>query len=122
MSQFEYGIVVLSIGMTVVMVTLFGLSIIMSLMKNIFYKNPNKSKKKTTEKVNIKPIENNPIDNNVNKSDNKEIIAAISAAIAAYTGQEILDFNIISIKRINRSEWQEVGKQERLQTQLSNQM
>ncbi|MFP4456498.1 MAG: OadG family protein [Clostridia bacterium] len=122
MSQFEYGIVVLSIGMTVVMTALLGLSLVMSLMKSIFYKNPNKPKRKTTEQVNVKPVENNSIETKVKNNDKKEIIAAISAAIAAYTGQEILDFNIISIKRVNRSEWKEAGKQELMQTQVSNQM
>jgi len=122
MSQFEYGVVVLSIGMTVVLTALVGLSIIMSLMKNIFYKDPNRKKRKTTEQIKVNPVEESPIEANVKKSDNKEIIAAISAAISAYTGQEVLNFNIISIKRLNRSEWREAGKQELIQTQLSNQM
>lgn len=122
MSQFEYGVVVLSIGMTVVLTALVGLSIIMSLMKNIFYKNPTKKKKKTTEQINMNTVKNGPVKIENAKKDNKEIIAAISAAISAYTRQEILDFNIISIKRVNRSEWQEAGKQELIQTQLSNQM
>lgn len=122
MSQFEYGVVVLSIGMTVVMTALIGLSVIMSLMKGIFYKNSDKKKNKTTEQVKVKPVEQEFIEDKVEKSNNKEVIAAISAAISAYTGQEILDFNIISIKRVNRSEWREAGKQELIQTQLSNQM
>ena len=123
MSQFEYGIVVLSIGMTVVMTALIGLSLILGLMKTIFYKDPKKKNNKVEQPL-TNTVENIPVETKDIKKDkkNKEITAAISDAIASYTGQEVLDFNIISIKRVSRSEWQEAGKQELLQTKLSNQM
>jgi sodium pump decarboxylase gamma subunit len=124
MSQFEYGIVVLSIGMTVVMVALVGLSLVLSLMKTVFYKDPKKKNAKMEQPLTNTVEKNSPVETKDIKKEknNKEIIAAISAAIASYTGQEILDFNIISIRRVSRSEWQEAGKQELLQTKLSNQM
>lgn len=118
MSQFEYGAIVLAIGMTVVMTALIGLALVMGLMKKVFYKEQkvNKTVAVAEKKVEEKPkVENKP-------KNNDAIIAAISAAIAAFTGQEELNFNIISVRKVGRSEWHEAGKQALLQSKISNKM
>ncbi len=118
MGQFEYGAIVLAIGMTVVMTALISLSIIMGLMKKVFYKDP-------AAKNSVPPVADNPIEEpqvEEKPKNNAAIIATISAAVAAYTGQEELNFNIISVKRLGTSRWYESGKQAVIQSQVSNKM
>lgn len=146
MSQFEYGLVVLVIGMTVVMAALISLSLIMVLMEAIFYKDPNKKKKieqemkqpamttkesKPVAKPSIKKDEEivavisaaiaaytSQENWNISVEQNQKIVAAISAAIAVYTDQKFHDFNIISLRRVAaKSEWLETGKPKMFQTQ-----
>jgi sodium pump decarboxylase gamma subunit len=114
MDNLGFGFLILAVGMTVVLVTLVILAFVMYLMKVFFYK------EKKAEPV-IKPvtIEEPVVEDTV---DNGALVAAISTAIAVYLGKPPVSFNVISINRVQKSNWREVGKQELLQANITNKM
>jgi sodium pump decarboxylase gamma subunit len=113
MDNLGFGFLILAVGMTVVLVTLVVLALVMYLMKIFFYK------EKKAEPV-IKPVTiEEPVEDTV---DNGALVAAISTAIAVYLGKPPVSFNVISINRVQKSNWREVGKQELLQANITNKM
>lgn len=116
MDQLSYGLMVLVIGMTVVLTTLFFLSLVMNLLKAIFYK----EEKPQTVALNNTVEE---VNEEVGSAESDlSVIAAISAALAMYLGKPPVSFNIISINRISTSVWHETGKQELLNANITNKM
>ena len=113
MDNLGFGLLILAVGMTVVLTTLVLLAFVMHLMKIFFYK------EKKAEPVVAKPVVEEPV---VEETDNGALVAAISAALAVYLGKPPVSFNVISINRVGKSNWTEVGKQELLQANITNKM
>lgn len=114
MANIEYGLMVMIVGMTVVMVTLYGLSLVMKLFKAMFYK--------PTQPVVQAAVTQAPEEMEIEEVDEMPIIVAISAAISAYLGQPLKSFNVISITPQPSSLWASIGRQERLNSNITNRM
>ena len=100
-----YGLQVFIIGMCTVFVVLAILWGVMALFKLFFYSIPNKSKDPQKNNVNVKKVENVPpleeIPLAAPISNDTQLIAVITAAIAAYneSGGNALPFRVVSYRR-----------------------
>lgn len=114
MENMQFGLLVLVVGMTVVLTTLYVLSLMMNIFKAVFYK----------EKPSVTPVEVVATEVQEEAEDflnNAGIVAAISAALAVYMGRSPVSFNVISIRQVDSS-WHEMGKQELIQANITNKM
>ena len=98
------GLQVTGVGLIIVFSVLIVLMLVMIAMKAIFYK-PEKNEEKALKT----PEANPPV--NVNKSDDEELIAVITAAISAYAEKNASSLKVKSFKRINNniSAWKKAG-------------
>lgn len=101
-----YGLQVLVIGIVTVFVVLALLWGVMALFKVFFYNVPNK-KKNAAGTANITKVENVPAAEDIplaaSASDDTQLIAVITAAIAAYnasSGNGCLPFRVVSYRRV----------------------
>src|SRR5665648_59946 len=103
------ALVVTLVSMLVVFVVLVLISILIGLLKNMSKENVKKvpeSPKKEEQPI----VASDEIGEEI--EDKEELIAVISAAIAASLGLNIPDINITSIRRTNQSTtvWREMSK------------
>lgn len=88
------------IGMGIVMLSLYFLSLILDVMRYVFYK-PENTQKKTIDEPSLKsPLVLHEEEINPASQENLEEIAAITAAIAAYLGKPLESVKIGAIRRI----------------------
>ena len=88
------------IGMGIVMLSLYFLSLILEVMRYIFYK-PEGVQKKTINESSLKsPLVLHEEEIKQEPKEDLEEIAAISAAIAAYLGKPIEAIKIGAIRRV----------------------
>ena len=114
MENMQFGLMVLIVGMTVVLTTLYVLSIVMNIFRALFYKEKSVVKPQVVEEV----VE---VEEAADLTSNATIVAAISAALAVYLGRAPVNFNVISIRQLDSS-WHEMGKQELIQANITNKM
>lgn len=111
-----YGLIVTLVGMGVVFLVLIGLSYMLDVLK-LFSKTGATEKK--TELTKIDSIEEPVEAVSSSAEDEGELIAVISAAIAAFMGN---NSNLIvrSIKRVEDSTpaWAKIGRQEQMLNRL----
>jgi sodium pump decarboxylase gamma subunit len=112
------ALIVTLVSMFVVFVVLVMISLLIGLLKNMG-KESGKKAPEPPKKEELKPdlLES---ENTEEVEDQDELIAVISAAIAASLGLNIPDINITSIRRTNQSTtvWREMSKQEHLYGKL----
>jgi len=92
--------------MGIVMAALYFLSLILDVMRYIFYPQARHAKK--NEVIGITPAksEQEAVPENQDSSDsrdNDELVAVIGAALSAYMGKPITSFRIGSIRRIHKT-------------------
>lgn len=111
------SLIITVFSMVVVFILLIVISIFISILKNI---GGEKKKKVTTvaPPTIIKEVEAK--DTVIDTQNDEELIAVISAAIAASMGVQIPEINIKSIRRIPQSipTWGVAGRQEQLYSKL----
>lgn len=113
------ALVVTLVSMFVVFVVLVLISLLIGLLKSMSKENIKKvpePPKKDDQILKTETIQ----EKTEEIEDQEELIAVISAAIAASLGLNIPDINIRSIKRTNQSTniWREMSKQEHLYGKL----
>lgn len=86
-------------GMGIVIITLYVLSLILDLMKYVFHpeKKDTTQKKHTQTPKNIQPKKKE----SKNTNNNEEIVAVISAALSAYLQKPISQIKIGTIRKIH---------------------
>lgn len=89
-------------GMGIVIITLYVLSIILNFMKYIFHP----EKKETTQKTNTQPSKTTKpkeedLKNESESTDNEQLVAVISAALSAYLERPISQIKIGTIRKIH---------------------
>lgn len=113
------GLLVTAVGLIIVFAVLAILMVSLMLMKAIFYK-PEKSDKLV--KNEIKPVETviNKVSSVEKRQDDLEIIAVLTAAIAATLNTSTYNLRIKSYKRIgtSTSAWNRAGISEMINTRL----
>lgn len=113
---FGYGLIVTLVGMGVVFTVLIGLAYMLGLLK--LFSKVEKTEKKT-EPIKVNNVEESAKVVSTSTEDEGELIAAISAALAAYMGRN----NNLIIRSINRVEdntpaWAKIGRQEQMLNRL----
>ena len=105
---FSVGGMVTGVGLAIVFAVLLILMIVLMLFKVIFYKNPEKCEKKCEEKIETVPevpvqVPQAPTDD--------ELIAVLTAAIAASLNTSTYNLKIRSYRRIgdNKPSWRKAG-------------
>lgn len=100
------------IGLAIVFLVLFILMMVLKLFEKIFYKSekPTKEKTKTVEKA-PDTVVNEPVAFVEQDEDEEELIAVLTAAIAASLGTNTKGLKIKSYKRIsnNAPAWNRAG-------------
>lgn len=109
MGNISYGLQILLLGMGVVLITLYVLSLILQGFRLVFHKQPSGKKTSSTGAIEAVP----ELDHQVT---DLEVIAAISAALAAYLDKPVSSFNVIRVRRLSTSDWVRAGRQELLDT------
>ncbi|MGI6585560.1 MAG: OadG family protein [Lutisporaceae bacterium] len=111
-----YGLIVTLVGMGVVFTVLVGLSYMLDVLKLL-------SKAGTAEKKN-EPVKIDSVEEpeeavSTLVEDNGELIAVISAAVAAFMGNN-RNFAVRSINRVedNTPAWAKIGRQEQMLNRL----
>lgn len=103
----------------VIFIVLVVISIFISLLKNFDRKveDPMKASEENINNIKEKSIKEKEAVQNI---VDEELIAVISAAVAASLGVSLLQINIKNIKRVNNnsSVWAIAGKQEQLYSKL----
>ena len=112
------ALMVTVVSMIVVFVVLVMISALIGLLKNMGEGKKEKLVEAPKEKIETTILVSDNIQTEIEDED--EIIAVISAAIAASLGLKIPDINITSIRRTNQSTtaWREMSKQEHLYGKL----
>ncbi len=113
------GLLVTAVGLIIVFSVLAILMIALIIMKKVFYK-PDKS---LSEKDKDVSIENLPVADSetlTKETDCSEIVAVITAAIAATLNTSVYNLKIRSYKRVSNSSpaWNKAGVSEMLNTRL----
>jgi sodium pump decarboxylase gamma subunit len=115
--QLIYGLIVTLIGMAIVFIVLIALSYMLDLLKVISNRDKNQKGNKKVES--IEDTTEPEIQEQVAEEDEGELIAVISAAIAAVMGSQS---NIVvrSIRRVSDETpiWAKIGKQEQIFSRL----
>ena len=113
------GLLVTAVGLIIVFAVLAILMVSLMLMKSIFYK-PEKSDKPV--KNEIKPAETviNKTSSIEKKQDDFELVAVLTAAIAATLNTSTYNLKIKSYKRVGTSisAWNRAGNSEMLNTRM----
>ena len=113
------GLLVTAIGLIIVFSVLAILMLALMIMKVVFYKSENSL---DLVKNDVKPVESDNLQasTNVVKQDDFEIIAVLTAAIAASLNTSTYDLKIKSYKRIgvNSPAWNRAGVSEMINTRL----
>lgn len=114
--QLTYGLIVTLVGMGIVFLVLIGLSYMLDALKLLSNRG---AAEKKAEAVKVERVEE-PVEEpaevvNVPEEDEGELVAVISAALAAFMGSSS---NVV-VKSINRVEgntpvWAKVGRQEQM--------
>lgn len=104
---FDVGLPIMGLGLGIVFLILLLLWLVLEIMKVIFYDIPNKNalkeKKSKAVSTNVAPspkVDTVPITVN---DDEKELVAVLTAAVAAYMGSSVSAVKINSFRRLNRS-------------------
>lgn len=103
-------------GMSIVFGVLVVLMIVLYLFKLIFYKNPKKTAK-PVEEVKETPVVETKAEDDV---DDDELIAVLTAAVAASLNTSTYNLNIKSYRRINdvRPAWNKQGLRETIESRF----
>ena len=103
-------------GMSIVFGVLVVLMIVLYLFKLIFYKNPKKTAK-PVEEVKETPVVETKEEDDV---DDDELIAVLTAAVAASLNTSTYNLNIKSYRRINdaRPAWNKQGLRETIESRF----
>lgn len=116
------GLLVTGVGLLIVFSVLIILMLALMAMKALFYKEPQKVVKEDVKSSNVSVASVQPatVENNSNKTDDKEIIAVIAAAIAASLNTSVSNLKIKSLKRIgnNSPVWNKAGVNEMINSRL----
>lgn len=107
------GITVFS--MSVVFVVLIGISFLIDLLRIVVEKGESKKVNTSKEETEIEVANSESIEVDTRKEEmtDEELVAVISAAVAASMGLELPDINIRSIKRVDNS-WKNVARNEQV--------
>ncbi len=115
------GLLVTGVGLLIVFSVLIILMLALMAMKALFYKEPEKAVKEEIKSNNI-PVNVQPAaaESNIAKTDDKELIAVITAAIAASLNTSVSNLKIKSLKRIgnNSPAWNKAGVNEMINSRL----
>ncbi len=118
MVNINEGIVVTIMGMLIVFAVLILLWIILEIMRLIFYRANKKSSNDKAKKdnISIKPMDNKE----ETKEDEDELIAVLTAAIAASLNQSTYNLKIKSFRRIKQvsSAWNAISRKEQIENKL----
>lgn len=98
------GFKVTAVGLVIVFAVLIILMLVMMLMKVVFYKDPSKTAEEVAEPVKT----STPANDNI---DETELIAVLTAAIAASLNTSTYNLNIKSYRRIENTSpaWNKAG-------------
>lgn len=107
-----HGLQVTGLGMLIVFTTLYILSLVMTAMRPIFYREP----KKQTAMPESTPAPEAPPEPEPVSGLSPQTVAVIATAVAAYLGSSPGNFNIINISRVpsHMSNWGMASRQESL--------
>ena len=115
------GLLVTGVGLLIVFSVLIILMLALMAMKALFYKEPKKAVKEEIKSNNI-PVNVQPAvaESNIAKTDDKELIAVIAAAIASSLNTSVSNLKIKSLKRIgnNSPVWNKAGVNEMINSRL----
>lgn len=111
------SLIITAFSMVVVFILLIIISIFISVLKNIGVEKKQEITKVAAPTINKVVEVKDPVINNQN---DEELVAVISAAIAASMGVKIPEINIKSIRRIPQSipTWGVAGRQEQVYSKL----
>ncbi len=112
------GGIVTGVGLSIVFSVLVILMIVLYLFKLIFYKDPKKTVNKTkTEEVKPQVVETKGVQND---TDEDELIAVLTAAIAASLNTSTYNLKIKSYRRIenNKPAWNRAGINETINSRF----
>lgn len=113
------GLLVTAVGLIIVFAVLAILMVALNIMKVIFYK-PTKAAEPAKKEV--KPVEAAPVQQSVSQSkqDDCEIIAVLTAAIAASLNTSTYNLKIKSYKRVgtNSPAWNRAGVSEMINSRM----
>lgn len=116
------GLVITLFSMVIVFITLLAISYLIDLLtilvnKGEEKKSLNKTEAKTVKEEIVKESKESSVEENI---DDEELVAVISAAIAASLGVAVPQINIRSIKRTQsvNNVWSEMGKAEQISGKL----
>ena len=112
LNEFLLGVRVTFIGMGIVFASLYGLQLVMDGFRAVFYKEP---------QVRNKPVQQ-PTEKETENSEAlpKDLVAAISVAVACYMGRR--PGTIVSIQRagIGKTPWQHAARTAPMKSRRSN--
>jgi len=114
------GLMVTGVGLLIVFSVLIILMLSLMAMKAVFYKAPENAAKKEVEKPQAKPVVQAEQKNENVQNDDTELVAVITAAIAATLNTSASNFNIKSFRRIgsNAPAWNKSGVAEMINSRL----
>lgn len=107
--SFGEGLIVTALGMGVTFVTLIALSFLLDLLRMLFYKEP--------QKAPVQVVESTPIaEEAVEEGNEEELIAVISAAVAACLQTSTHNIVVRNIVRVGDQSptWNRLGKVEQM--------
>jgi sodium pump decarboxylase gamma subunit len=107
--SFGEGLVVTALGMGVTFVTLIVLSYLLDLLRIVFYKEPQKAPIQVGENASV-------VEESVEEGNEEELIAVISAAIAASLQTSTHNIVVRNIVRVGDQSptWNRLGKVEQM--------
>ena len=105
------ALIVTVVSMVVVFLVLILISYLIGLLKKFGAEKP-----KSIEKREMSVVKEESIQGSQSEINQEELVAVISAAVAASMGLNIPDIRISSINRVPQqtTAWREIGKQEQL--------
>ncbi len=119
------GIAMTITGMGTVFAVLIILYFIMVLMKKVFYKEDQIQNNNVLGNINTESEIKNDISDttlivNENEQDEEELVAILTASIAASLNTSTYNLRVMSFRRTNQSSpiWNSVGRKELLETKL----
>lgn len=107
------SIVITVFSMTVVFLVLLGISFLIDLLRIIVEKNESKKPLDVVETIEDKKVEKLEEDIKEDNISDEELVAVISAAVAASMGLSLPEINIKQIKRVD-SGWKDTARSEQV--------